>query len=107
MEQIITESDWKLFRSRISDWQERFMGKLVCEYTDLLTGASKPSSDKFWELEKRIKVDKKLKGVTCEMSRSTMLYNLMDLYREGAIDDSDFDGFNDELVRRVKDAAEW
>lgn len=107
MEQIITESDWKLFRSRISDWQERFMGKLVCEYTDLLTDASKLSSDKFWELERRIKGDKKLKGVTCEMSRSTMIYNLMDLYHEGAIDDSDLDGFNDELVRRVKDAAKW
>ena len=78
-----------------------------CEYTDLLTDASKLSSDKFWELERRIKGDKKLKGVTCEMSRSTMIYNLMNLYREGAIDDSDFDGFNDELVRCVKDAAKW
>ena len=106
MEQIITESDWKLFRSRISDWQERFMGKLVCEYTDLLNDASKLPSDKFWELEKRIKGDKKLKGVICEMRRSTMLYNLIALYREGAITIDDLDGFSDKLIERVKIAVE-
>ena len=83
------------------------MEKLVSEYAELLSDTSKQSSDKFWELEKRINTDKKLKGVTCEMRRSTMIYNLMDLYREGAINDTDLDGFNEEIVRRVKDALKW
>ena len=102
MEQIVTEADWKLFRSKIARWQERFMDKLVKEYSELLSDPEKLSSDKFWELEKRIKEDAKLKGVTCEMRRSVMLYNLMELYREDAITDDDLDGFSEEIVRRVK-----
>ena len=102
MEQIVTEADWKLFRSKIAGWQERFMDKLVNEYSELLSGPEKLSSDKFWELEKRIKNDAKLKGVICEMRRSVMLYNLIELYRENAITDDDLDGFSEEIVRCVK-----
>ena len=102
MEQIVTEAEWKLFRSKIAGWQERFMDTPVEEYSELLSDPEKLSSDKFWELEKRIKNDAKLKSVTCEMRRSVMLYNLMELYREGAITDDDLDGFNEEIIRRVK-----
>ncbi len=30
------ESDWKLFRKLIPDWQERYMTKLCKEYIDIL-----------------------------------------------------------------------
>ncbi len=106
MEEIVTKADWKLFRERLPDWQERFMEKLVNEYSKMLKDKSMPASDKFWELEKRINGDKKLKGVICEMRRSTMLYNLIALYREGAITIDDLDGFSDKLIERVKIAVE-
>lgn len=52
----VSNSDWKLFRERLPQWQERYMGRLVKKYMDLL-GSDKPASDKFWKLEKRIKTD--------------------------------------------------
>ena len=55
-------NDWKLFKIRLVGWQENYMDKLNKEYINLLTGA-KNASDKFWELERRIKKDKKHPGV--------------------------------------------
>ena len=68
-----SEKDWKLFRSKISDWQEAYMDRLNREYIKLLSGKGN-ASDKFWALEKRIREDKQDCGVQCEMSRSTQLY---------------------------------
>ena len=36
--QGINERDWKLFRSKLPDWQERYMDKLNHEYMELLSG---------------------------------------------------------------------
>ena len=80
----VNEKDWKLFRSRIPDWQEA------------LSGEGNPS-DKFWALEERIRQDKKDSGVQAEMSRSNMKFILMDLLDEGAITAEDLDGFSDDL----------
>ena len=71
----VNEKDWKLFRSRIPDWQEAYMDRLNHEYIELLSGEGNPS-DKFWALEERI---------------------LMDLLDEGAITAADLDGFSDDL----------
>jgi hypothetical protein len=54
----ITEHDWKIFRKKIPDWQEAYMERLAKEYI-LLLQSEKKASSKFWELEKRIKEDKK------------------------------------------------
>lgn len=77
----VNEKDWKLFRSRIPDWQEAYMDRLNHEYIELLSGEGNPS-DKFWALEERIRQDKKGSGVQTEMSRSNMKFILMDLLDE-------------------------
>lgn len=46
----VSKSDWKLFRTRVGDWQETYMERLVKEYMDLLDGAEN-ASDKFWKNE--------------------------------------------------------
>ena len=53
----ISKSDWKLYREKIADWQENYMARLNKEYIALLSADDKIASDKFWELEKRIKND--------------------------------------------------
>ena len=45
------ESDWKLFRSRLPEWQEAYMERLNCEYASLLAGTGTASAI-FWKLEK-------------------------------------------------------
>lgn len=92
----VIESDWKLFRKKLPGWQEAYMDKLNQEYIQLLTGPG-DASDKFWELEKRIKNDKRSVGVVAEMRRSVMFPNLIDLLRDGAITPNDLEGFSEEL----------
>lgn len=92
----VNEKDWKLFRSKLPDWQEMYMDKLKHEYIELLSGEGNPS-EKFWALEERIREDKKDSGVQAEMSRSNMKFILLDLLDEGAITADDLEGFSDEL----------
>lgn len=96
-----SEKDWKLFRSKIADWQESYMEKLNKEYIELLS-AEGNASDKFWALEKRIRENKKDCGVQCEMSRSNQFYIMMSLPNEGAITMEDLDDFSDDLKDTVR-----
>lgn len=91
-----SEKDWKLFRNKISEWQEAYMEKLNKEYVALLSGEGN-ASDKFWKLEKRIREDKKDCGVQCEMSRSNQFYIMLSLLNEGAITFDDLEDFSDDL----------
>ncbi|MCD7744239.1 MAG: multidrug transporter [Lachnospiraceae bacterium] len=96
-----TKRDWALFREKVPEWQEAYMEKLVKEYLELLSGEG-AASDKFWELDKRIKADKRCKSVIMQMSRSEMLYNILDLIREGTITVDDLDDFSEQLRETVK-----
>ena len=58
----LNEKDWKLFRQKLPEWQEAYMEKLIEEYKGILNN-NNIASDKFWELDKRIKSDKKSTGV--------------------------------------------
>lgn len=100
-----SEMDWKLFHSKIADWQELYMEKLNKKYIELLSGEGN-ESDKFWALEKRIRKDKKNCGVQCEMSRSNQFYIMMSLLSEGAITLDDLEGFSDDLKDTIKHFAD-
>ena len=92
----VNEKDWKLFRNRIGHWQEAYMDRLIHEYMVLLNGQGSASS-RFWELEKRIREDKKDSGVHAMIKRSNMKFILMDLLDEEAISLEDLEGFSDDL----------
>ena len=66
-ERTFTEADWKLFRARLPEWQEAYMGRLIEGYIELLQSGKNPSS-RFWELEKKVRQDKRRAGVSVEMS---------------------------------------
>lgn len=96
-----SEKDWKVFRSKIADWQEAYMEKLNREYIKLLSGKG-DASEKFWALEKRIRQDKKDCGVQCEMSRSNQFYIMLSLLNEGAITLDDLSDFSEDLQETMK-----
>lgn len=98
----ISKKDWKLFRERLSDWQENYMKGLVKEYVDFLNDDKKPASEKFWELEKRIKEDKRHPGVIMEMSKSEAIWDIVCLIRLNVITYDDLSEFSDELQQEVK-----
>ena len=95
------ESDWKLYKSKIADWQEGYMEKLCKEYITLLSSDKLPS-DRFWELEKRIREDKRATGVVVTNSRSKMIDNILDLLHEGAITLDDLSDFSEELQEKIR-----
>jgi len=96
----ITKADWKLFRSRIAEWQEGYMERLIKEYVEILNGEG-AASDKFRELEKRIKNDKRNPGVFIELHKQDVPYDLVRLINLGAITVDDLEGFSEELKGAV------
>ena len=98
----ISKKDWKLFRERLSGWQENYMEGLVKEYANFLNDDKKPASEKFWELEKRIKEDKRHPGVVMELKKSEVIWDIVRLIRLKVITYNDLSDFSDELQNEVK-----
>ena len=95
-EQRFTKRDWTLFKNKIADWQESYMDRLNKEYIELLSEDTNPS-EKFWRLDKRIKEDRKKTWVQLEMSRSSLINNIISLINDGAISFENLEEFSDEL----------
>ena len=96
----VKESDWKLFRKLLPEWQDRFMGRLLGEYSTMIAGQGL-ATDRFWKLKERLQEDVRKTGVRAEMKRSAMIMNLWSLLREGAISKDDLDGFSEELKQSL------
>lgn len=98
----ISKSDWKLYREKIADWQENYMARLNKEYIALLSEDDKIASDKFWELEKRIKNDRRHPGVIIEVSKSDAVFDIVRLIRLEVIVYEDLADFSEDLQQAVK-----
>lgn len=101
-----SDSDWKLFREKLSVWQENHMARLCREYIHILSGTGNPS-ERIAELEKRTREDFRHAGVRCEVRNSKdMLPAILRLINEGAIELSDLVEFSPELRRSVERVIE-
>lgn len=76
------------------------MGRLCDEYIELLSGDADPS-EKFWQLDKRIRSDKRNPGVQLEMTRTNFIYNIIALINNDVISVEDLEDFSDELKETV------
>ena len=97
----VSKKDWKLYREKLPEWQEAYMEELIVKYVEYLQG-DEPAYTKFWEMEKRIKRDKKNPGVLIELSKQDMPFDLIRLIHEGVITVDDLSDFSDELKEKVK-----
>ena len=100
----VKEQDWKLFRKKLPLWQEAYLDRLNQGYIQLLSGAGR-ASEKFWEVEKRIRRDQNSVGVVADMRRSQMYSNLLSLLGNEIIREDDLDGFSEELSETLKDVG--
>ena len=96
----VSKRDWKLYREKLPEWQEAFMEKLVAEYVEYLT-SDEPASTKFWEMEKRIKRDKKNPGVWIEVNKQDMPFDLLRLLQEEVITVDDLEDFSNDVKEAV------
>ena len=76
------------------------MGRLCDEYIELLSGDDDPS-EKFWQLDKRIRSDKRNPGIQIEMTRTNFIYNIIALINNDVISIEDLEDFSDELKEIV------
>lgn len=91
-----------MFREKLSGWQEKYMEGLVKEYVNFLNDDTSPASEKFWELEKRIKEDKHHPGVIMEMRKLEAIWDIVHLMRLKVITYDDLSEFSGELQQEVK-----
>lgn len=96
----VKESDWKIFRKRVPQWQEDYMKKLNKEYINILSRNGSAAKN-FWDLENRVFKDKRRVGVAIDMRRSKMLINILDLLEDHVINLEDLDEFSEELRKEV------
>ena len=96
------ESDWKLFRVKIVEWQERYIEKVNKKIAKILTDEKLSAAERFWKAEKVIYREKKSAGVIIEMSRSTFKLNLLRLLKEKAITLEDLSDFSTELQEEIR-----
>ncbi len=102
----ISKKDWKLFREKLSVWQENYMEGLVKEYENFLNDDKKPASEKFWKLEKRIKEDRHHPGVIMELKKSEVIWDSVRFIRLKVITYDDLSDFSDEMQQEVKGILE-
>jgi adenine-specific DNA methylase len=91
------ESDWKLYKQKISAWQQNYMKKLRQEYLDLLANPGIGDEEAFWQLEKRIAQDKHSCAVSVEMKRSAMYETIRWLLYYDVISFEDLKDFSTAL----------
>ena len=97
----ISKQDWKLYRERLPLWQEHFMEALVKEYIELLSAPGN-ASDHFWELEARIKQDKKNPGVLIEVHKSDAYWDIAMFVQHKIITMDDLVDFSEDVRDAVK-----
>lgn len=95
-----SKKDWKLYREKIGGWQEHYMERLVKEYADYLY-SDLPASTKFWEIEKRIRRDRKTPGVCIQLRKSSMFWDIAEMINDTVISMDDLKEFSDDLKEAV------
>lgn len=101
MNENFTENDWKIYKSKLPIWQEKYISNLLKKYNEIIGDCSDPS-ERFWHLENEINKDKNYPGVTVERKRSNMIPTLVTFLRDGIVEISDIDDFSEELKETVK-----
>ena len=98
----IKESDWKVLRKHLPQWQEDFIAVLLREYREILNQPVS-TAERFWTLEKRIREDRKLTGVVVtDLRRSRAYETIASLLVCKAISEEDLCVFSEETQEIVK-----
>ena len=77
------------------------MERLTKKYIELLSSPGK-ASDHFWELEERIRKDKKSPGVQLRVTKSDALWDIASFVGNGIITMDELEGFSEDLIDAVK-----
>lgn len=92
----------KLFCEKLCDWQEKYIESLIHGYVKLLNDDTKLPFEKYWELKKKMEMDKHHPGVVTNVRKSEAIWNIISLIRLKVISLDDLLDFSDELQKEIK-----
>lgn len=96
------ESDWKIYRERVSEWRERYLEKKNKEIVAILEDEEKKPTERFWEARRAMDEEA---GILTDCldghSRSKMSWNLFLMHGHGLVLDEDLDEFSDGLRESI------
>lgn len=77
------------------------MERLIQEYAEIISKDAE-ASERFWELEERIREDSRSPWISMEMRRSHMIKDIAGLINDGVIGYNDLKGFSDGFLNRIR-----
>lgn len=98
----ILKNDWRLFKTKLPDWQENYIKRLIDEYIVLLSDNNKYPSERFYRLEMRIRKDGNTPGVGLILKKSSMVNDIAELINTGVISFDDLNEFSENLKQEVR-----
>lgn len=98
------KKDWTIFLEKLPGWQEKYMARLEGRYIEMLSDSRKLPSEKFRELEKAMKEDRRSPGVFLELDRKNMEIDIKRLLAYEVITIEDLADFSDELKDSIKES---
>lgn len=101
-----SDADWSLFCENLPKWKEKYIQGIIDKYIQLLNDAAKSASDRFWELQDRVKHDENSPGAIMGTNQSEAVWNIICLVRENVISFDELLEFSDELQREVRRKVE-
>ena len=106
MERKPKESDWKIFRKRVPEWRERYLGMKNKDIIGVLTDKNKTPTEQFWDAKEKMEKEARIL-VDCldGHSRSKMHWYLYLMHRHGLIQDADLEEFSEELREQLLAAS--
>lgn len=72
------------------------MAGLIRSYVQLLKDEKMDTSDRFWELWKRLNNDRRTPGVVIEMNKGSMLWNLARFVNDGLVPEEELAEFSED-----------
>ena len=95
------KKDWELYKMKLGKWQEDHAERLVKEYMKILTGKG-TAAERLAALKGRADGDFAGIGLTLVPNEEEMIFDLIDLVREGVITVDDVGDFSEETLETVK-----
>ncbi len=95
------KKDWEMYQSKLGKWQEDHADRLIKEYMKILTGKG-TAMERIAALKEHADGDFSGIGLTLIPNEEEMLFDLIDLVREGVITVDDVGDFSEETLETVK-----
>ena len=102
---MTTKADWKLYNASLIGWRDRYVERINRTLIITLADVGAEVIERFWSAHDRINAESRLLRQCFDGgSRSTMIFHLLSMQAAGIIDESDLEGFSEE-VRNVLSGA--